>query len=183
MDKSFICVLVSLTLLLICITRNIECQPTVDMESNENNFRDNDQISLLLLDRFEMYMLQTSLRLEKIENGVTQLFQQTPQTSTNDTSLTDVEMRLEEIEQVVTRLLQETLQTSSNNTFSDVYMRTSDVEMRLEKIENAMTRLLQETLQCSVNHTSRPTGKTIELNCRPTGKTIRHHVGLQSNVT
>jgi len=54
------------------MTRYIECQPTVDMEFNlKNNCRENDQISILLdlrktMDRFEM-------RLERAENGVTQL--------------------------------------------------------------------------------------------------------------
>jgi len=81
MNNSFIRFLFGLTLLLIGTTRNIECRPTVDMESNENNGRENDQISILLdlkktVDRIEM-------RLEIAENRV---LQETLQCSINRTN-------------------------------------------------------------------------------------------------
>jgi len=81
-DKSFIRVLFGLTLLLICTTRNIECQPTVDMESNENNGREIHQITILLID-LKKTMDRFEMRLERIEDRV---LQETLQCSSNHTS-------------------------------------------------------------------------------------------------
>jgi len=76
-------VLFGLTLLLISKTRNIECQPTVDMESNENNFNEIHQINNLLLD-FKKIVDRFEMRLEMVENRV---LQETLQCSSNHTSM------------------------------------------------------------------------------------------------
>jgi len=75
-------VLFGLVLLFIGTTRNIECRPTVDMESNENNGRDIHQIRILLLD-LKKSVDRIEMRLEIAENRV---LQETLQSSTNDAS-------------------------------------------------------------------------------------------------